>query len=215
MGSAAPPTSTWRREGDRLSPISHGADAMSQPTPESSSRSPGFALMGLGVVLFLGINVEMLPALAFWPARVTFVFGAVVFMRRNRVATEISEQRTLRALNPDIKNHAGDRLAAQQSRIDGEALRDLDDRSLRSAASAQIHSDQLQTDEVVLYEVDAAEPASDSGAGEVVVTDDVSFPVEMQEQASLAEQLEKLGRLRAQGILSDEEFSIAKARLFG
>jgi hypothetical protein len=40
-------------------------------------------------------------------------------------------------------------------------------------------------------------------------------PAAAAPQPSLAEQLQRLGELRAQGILSDEEFAAAKARLLG
>jgi hypothetical protein len=41
----------------------------------------------------------------------------------------------------------------------------------------------------------------------------VSFPLEVQEQTSLADQLDKLNRLREEGIISTEEFAVAKAKL--
>jgi len=55
--------------------------------------------------------------------------------------------------------------------------------------------------------------ASDGDA--FTVTTDVSFPLEVQQQNSLAEQLQKLSKLREGGILSDDEFAIAKAKLLG
>ena len=119
----------------------------------------------------------------------------------------------MQALNPKLGNKAGDQLATRQAQIDGTALADLDARARRSKASVPIATEQLQEDEIVLYEVDAAEPTT--GDEDFVVTTDVSYSVEMQEQGSLAEQLEKLQRLKTQGILSEEEFSIAKAKLLG
>ncbi len=185
----------------------------SQPKPtKPKSRSPGMALMGLAMLVFIGINADMLPAVTFWPALAVFVGGAVSFMQGNRVATAISEERTRKALNPELKNLAGVRFAAQQAQMNGAALADLDDRALRSTASAQIRDGQQDDEEIVLYEVDS-EQASTGSSG-FVVTTDVSFPVEVQERRSIAEQLEKLQRLKAQGVITAEEFSIAKAKLF-
>jgi len=67
-------------------------------------------------------------------------------------------------------------------------------------------------DELVLDEVDESGNRSDDEAG-FVVTTDVSFPVELQESRSLAEQLQKLQRLCEDGVITVEEFSIAKAKL--
>jgi hypothetical protein len=43
----------------------------------------------------------------------------------------------------------------------------------------------------------------------------VSFPIEIQEQDALATQIAKLRQLQEDGIISAEEFSIAKAKLLG
>ncbi|MCP5043762.1 MAG: SHOCT domain-containing protein [bacterium] len=42
---------------------------------------------------------------------------------------------------------------------------------------------------------------------------DVSFPIEVQQQDSLADQIRKLQQLREDGIISDEEMATAKAKL--
>lgn len=52
-------------------------------------------------------------------------------------------------------------------------------------------------------------------AGELEATSDVSFPLELQRGEALADPLRKLNPLRVQGILTEEEFAIAKARLLG
>ena len=49
----------------------------------------------------------------------------------------------------------------------------------------------------------------------LVVMPDVSFPVEVQRGDALADQLRKLNQLLTQGILTEEEYAIAKARLLG
>ena len=45
------------------------------------------------------------------------------------------------------------------------------------------------------------------------ISSDVSFPLEIQEQTSLAEQLDKLNRLREEGVINAQEFAAAKAKL--
>ena len=52
------------------------------------------------------------------------------------------------------------------------------------------------------------------GSGtEFKVSSDVSFPLEIQERTSLAEQLDRLHRLQEEGIITAEEFAAAKAKL--
>ena len=71
---------------------------------------------------------------------------------------------------------------------------------------------QARPDELVLHELDAAE---DGDGGEFAVTTDVSFPLEVQEHDSLADQLQKLGKLHEQGVITAEELAVAKAKLLG
>ena len=47
------------------------------------------------------------------------------------------------------------------------------------------------------------------------MTPDVSFPVEVQRGDALADQLLKLNKLLTQGILTEQEYAIAKAKLLG
>jgi hypothetical protein len=48
-----------------------------------------------------------------------------------------------------------------------------------------------------------------------VVGTDVSFPVEVQRGDALADQLRKLNLLLEQGVLTEEEYAVAKAKLLG
>ena len=50
---------------------------------------------------------------------------------------------------------------------------------------------------------------------DLVVATDVSFPVEVQSGDALADQLSKLNTLMAQGVLTEEEYAVAKAKLLG
>ena len=54
--------------------------------------------------------------------------------------------------------------------------------------------------------IDALDAAENPKQGEgFLVSTDVSFPLEVQERCSLADQLRKLQRLHEEGIISDEE----------
>jgi hypothetical protein len=48
-----------------------------------------------------------------------------------------------------------------------------------------------------------------------VVATDVSFPVEVQSADALTGQLRKLIQLLEQGVLTEEEYAVAKAKLLG
>ncbi len=48
-----------------------------------------------------------------------------------------------------------------------------------------------------------------------VVATDVSFPVEVQSADALADPLRKLIQLLEQGVLTAEEYAVAKAKLLG
>ena len=67
--------------------------------------------------------------------------------------------------------------------------------TIQKRARAQpARAEQVVEGEIVLYEVDDAEATSASG--DLQISSDVSFPLEVQEQTSLADQLDKLNRLR-------------------
>jgi hypothetical protein len=53
----------------------------------------------------------------------------------------------------------------------------------------------------------------DNNEDDFVVTPDVSFPVEVQAGDVLVDELRKLNRLMSQGILTEEEYAIAKSKL--
>jgi hypothetical protein len=175
------------------------------------SRSTGLAVMGAGLGLFAGTNAQILPAGAFFPALGLCCVGIFIFVRANRVATDDAEERTRRALNPELRNQTMEQFAERQARTDGQLLESLDSRDVHATAAQAVAGNQVNEDEIVLYEVDDEQAIS--GADEFMVTTDVSFPLEIQEQSSLADQLQKLQRLREQEIISSEEFTIAKAKL--
>ncbi len=183
----------------------------------TNDRSRGLALLALGTTVFAGTTNHMLPAIAFWPASFVCAIGVVLFMKGNRAALEQAETETRRALNPPVRSPNSEQHAEQQAHTNGCVLQALESRAARSAATLSTETNQVAENEIVLYEVNSAdvqEKAADAEDNDgFVVTRDVSFPLEVQEQTSLADQLEKLQKLRRDGIISPEEFAIAKAKL--
>ena len=185
----------------------------------NQSRSSGLLLLVVGALTFLGTTNQMLPAIAFFPGVAVCVLGLIVFMKANHVALEESEKRTLARLNPEIKSTSAELSAKRQAEVDGTTLAALDAREGRLAAQG-VAADQLKDDELTLYEVDQAAAPVEAGEAsdeksDFVVTTDVSFPLEIQQQSSLADQIAKLRRLADDGIISEEEFAVAKAKLLG
>ncbi len=89
-------------------------------------------------------------------------------------------------------------------------MRELEQQSRVEVASAT-KPIPIEDDELVLYDVESA--GGEDQDKDFAVSGDVSFPIEVQEHDSLAEQLEKLRRLRDDGIINDEELAIAKTKL--
>lgn len=186
----------------------------------STSRTRGLLLMGAGALTFVGTTTQLLPAEAFFPAVGACLFGVLLFMKGNREATEQEEKRIKHVLDPNIRNESMERYASRQARVDGLALESAASQEIRHAPAAAAVPATSPNDEIVLYELTDAEAVDyDAGNGneddDFVISTDVSFPVELQESQSLAEQLQKLDRLREDGVINNEEFAIAKAKLLG
>lgn len=181
---------------------------------KKTSRVRGLSLMGVGALVFLGTNAQLLPAVAFFPAVAVCLLGVVIFMKANREATTVADQRLRRALDPEIRNRTAERYASRQAEADGRTLASITEprgrRGRSPGPAAPVAA--AAPDELVLEDVDASGRKSDAES-DFVVTTDVSFPVELQETRSLAEQLQKLQRLCEDGVITVEEFSIAKAKL--
>jgi microsomal dipeptidase-like Zn-dependent dipeptidase len=181
---------------------------------EGMTRAHGMVLFGLGIGVFAGTTNQLLPAVAFWPALVLSCAGAFVFMKANRAAMEEAEEHARKAVAPKIRNETMERFADRQAKTDGQALASMGEREVRGVAAQASRATQVNEDELVLYEVDdAAAPKTKADEAEFVVTNDVSFPLEIQEQGALADQLEKLKKLQQDGIISADEFATAKAKL--
>jgi len=184
----------------------------------NASRTRGLLLIATGALVFVGTNTDVLPAEAFFPALAVCALGILSFVKANRLATEVEEARIRRALSPEMRNPTADAYAARQASADGRALASVGEREGRSAppvaSGAARPAPELAPDELLLDEIslsDAA-PVADASA-DFGVSTDVSFPVELQESRSLAEQIERLQRLREEGVITADEFAVAKAKL--
>jgi len=171
------------------------------------SRSTGLILMGLAVAAFLASTSEALPAATFFPALALFLIGAFKFMKASRVALAEAERRTQEKLHPVLRADRSAAGAARRAERRGAALNAINAAEPRPA-SAPAAAPAAGTAGGPADELLLEEPA-----GEFVVTTDVSFPVEVQRGDALADQLRKLNQLLTQGILSEEEYAIAKAKL--
>jgi hypothetical protein len=186
---------------------------------DGMTRAHGLVLFCVGIGVFAGTTNQLLPAVAFWPAMLLSCSGAFVFMKTNRVAMEEAEERARNAVKSKVSNKAAQRFAQQQDGTDGKLLAAMGEREVRGVAAQSAPPKQVKDDELVLCEVDSAAAqgatADSSDDDSFVVTEDVSFPLEIQEQGALADQIQKLKRLQEDGIISVDEFAIAKAKLLG
>lgn len=172
-------------------------------------RMTGVLLMAISIVAFLGTTSDRLPSETFFPALVLFAVGAVKFMRSNHEALEMAERRAHRKVNPVIReNRHAQGLAARQAARRGEMTSSINasDPATQSGRDVSVGKPTSEPP----WSVEVEESASD-----FVVDTDVSFPVEVQRGDALADQLSKLNRLLGQGVLTEEEYAIAKAKLLG
>lgn len=169
----------------------------------SGGKSTGFILMALAVAAFLGSTSELLPPATFFPALALFGIGAVKFLKTSREAIAEAERRTQEKLHPVIHENRSIQAGAERRAMRrGSALNEINaSMPARAPASASRRS--------AVPEALELEPDD----GELVVNPDVSFPVEVQRGDALADQLRKLNQLLTQGILTEQEYAIAKAKL--
>lgn len=165
--------------------------------------------MGLAVAAFLGSTSEVLPPATFFPALALFSIGAFQFLRSSRVALAEAERRTQEKLKPVIRENRSAQAAAERRAMRRGAALD----SLNSAAAGESAPRRAPTSAAPASRTAPIDLEPSGEAGELVVTPDVSFPVEIQRGDALADQLRKLNLLLTQGILTEEEYAIAKAKL--
>ena len=174
----------------------------------SGGKSTGFILMALAVAAFLGSTSEVLPPVTFFPALALFGIGAVQFLKSSREALTEAERRTQEKLHPVIRENRSVQAGAERRAMRrGATLNELNaPEAAASAASAFPPVGRRRQAAPEALELDSEE-------GELVVNPDVSFPVEVQRGDALADQLRKLNQLLTQGILTEEEYAIAKAKI--
>ena len=169
----------------------------------SDPRVLGLGLMAVATIAFLGTTSETLPAATFFPALLLFVIGAFKFLRQNRSAMAEAEERAKRAVRPGLRENRGARsLADRQTWGPAGSASNAEPDSPSSHPPTPAPS-MSQPIEIDLEEDD------------LQVGTDVSFPLEAQKGDALADQLTKLNRLLEQGVLTEEEYAIAKAKLLG
>ena len=171
----------------------------------SDPRFTGLILMATAIAAFLGTTSNSLPSVTFFPALILFAAGAIKFMKTNHVALEKAEEKADRAVHPQLReNRHAQAHAQRQAERRGSALSHSGalDENANTIASAD-------SDHIALGGYIEIEDRSD----DFVVATDVSFPVEVQSGDALADQLRKLNQLLQQGILSAEEYAVAKTKL--
>lgn len=179
----------------------------------NESRKLGLALILLGVLVLLGNTTEALPPEAFFAGLVLYPIGGYLFFKGSRAAINRAEIRVAGMRAPKLRNETAEKFA-QQQRSNIEAHGSVEER-IRSKKQVQTErvletNEAPASDELLLLDADSY----DDDAGFQVSTD-VSFPIEVQEHDSLADQIQKLQRLREDGIISEDELAIAKSKLLG
>ncbi len=173
----------------------------------SDPRITGLILMTLAIAAFLGATSNTPPPVTFFPALALFIAGAIKFLRKNHVALEAAEKRTQRPLNPVIReNRHAQAHAERQARRQGEALAIPAPSAWRRTPAPRgraMGPAVVPRDGVEINELEA----------DFVVATDVSFPVAVQAGDALADPLRKLNQLLEQGVLTAEEYAVAKSKI--
>jgi hypothetical protein len=193
-------------------------------------RKIGLALIFLGVVILLGNTTEALPPEAFFAGLLLYPIGGYLFFTGSREAIQQAEARAARIRAPRLKNETAEKFADKQ-KTNIEANGSVDSQVLVGVGSAamptrptqpikdditnQLHSQSGSTPAASGAGTGSPPSENNAGDGEFKVSTDVSFPIEVQQQDSIAEQIMKLQKLKEDGIITDDEMSIAKAKLLG
>jgi hypothetical protein len=165
----------------------------------------GLLLMAISIAAFVGTTSDKLPPMTFFPALVLFGAGALKFMRTNHEALERAEKRTERALNPVIReNHHARAHAERQAARRGSSLNHSGAEDSNASRGWAGNESAASPREMIEF---------DDQEDDFVVATDVSFPIEIQAGDALADQLRKLNQLLEQGVLTAEEYAVAKAKL--
>ncbi len=175
-----------------------------------SDRLKGMLLLVAGVLTMGGVSTGNLPVMTFWLGLLLYPIGGYYFLKGNRQASEKLERRVQRTLNPTIRSQSAKAFAQQQSNRAAAGL-GPGTRPRTAVAPAQAPHDEIVLEEV---EIDCGQLELGSGDdADFKVSEDVSFPVEVQERSKIADELRKLVRLFEDGRIDEREFDAAKARL--
>jgi len=171
----------------------------------SDPRITGLLLMATSIAAFVGTTSEMLPPVTFFPALALFGLGALKFLRTNHEVLKAAEERTERALNPVMRENRQARAHAErQAARQGTAL----------ARSAEFDAHAIPTPPAAARSFAPGEPIDiDDRDDDFVIATDVSFPIDVQMGDALADQLRKLNQLLEQGVLTAEEYALAKTKI--
>ncbi len=205
----------------------------------SDTRISGALLLVLSTLAFLASTRELLPAASVFPALLLFAIGAVQLLRGQRQAAQrarpaaplakgsadratssvrhdlvVAERRAMRsgasrqALSLEFEAGAG--LERPAITTTGSRAGSTSEQTLGTAAP------EIELEDAILapgLESDERESEKEDEDADFLVSGDVSFPIEVQQGDALADQLRKLSQLLEQGVLSEAEYALAKAKL--
>jgi hypothetical protein len=185
-------------------------------------RKSGILLMLGSTLVFVGINYDQLSPSFFPVGLLLFPIGLLLFMKGNRTVIEQAEERAKRAVNPSIRSVTADAFAARQATgifANGEVSGQLRDPSSRRLSGAELERGEEMPPRVLRDEISIPLDEPDdvsSGNGPTsasLISTDVSFPSEPDEAGTLSAEIAKLRRLWEDGIIDEQEFSAAKAKI--
>jgi len=179
-------------------------------------RTIGLALICLAVLILLGNTTEALPPAAFWAGLALYPIGGFLFFKGSREAINKAERRAKRIQKATMKNETAERYAKSQAQnIEKHGSVDSQMHGIRSQESRAALGGPPNAGAAAPagQELELDSASSEAGDDDFEVSNDVSFPIEIQEQDSLADQIEKLQKLQQNGIITAEEMAVAKAKL--
>jgi hypothetical protein len=177
--------------------------------PESSD----WRLILLGVIVLRGNTTEALPPERFFAGLFLYPVGGDLFFKGSRQAINRTEVRVATLRAPKLKNESAERFAQQQrSTLDahGSVEARIRKRKQKAPDANRESKFPLSSDKLFLLDADFFKDEEDSS-----VSSYVSFALEVQEHDSLADQIMKLQKLGEDGIISDDEITVAKSKLLG
>jgi len=170
-------------------------------------RRAGLFLLLTSSAVFVASSQNLIPAGAFFIGALIAPVGGFLYMKGNRKATAEFERRLVRNLNPTLKNEAAMREA------DAQAQRSLDLEAGQRHVARSVTENEFVDEELLLCDISESLEVENDEEDELKIETDVSFPLEVQERSSIADQIAQLRNLVTDGTLTPEEFEAAKARV--